>query len=139
MLERLSSTDNNAADCIARARALAPLIAAHAAQIEQARALAPDVLDALHDARLFRMLIPTGCDGWEADPLIYMQAIEELAKADGSTAWCVVQASGCSVAAAYRARGGSGGFWTSARGDGLGPVRSGRQGDRRRGRLPRLR
>ena len=32
-----------------------------------------------------------------------MQAIEELAKADGSTAWCVVQASGCSVAAAYLA------------------------------------
>ena len=103
MLERLSSTDSNPADCIARARALAPLIAAHAAQIEQARALAPDVLDALHDARLFRMLIPTSCDGWEADPLAYMQAIEELAKADGSTAWCVVQASGCSVAAAYLA------------------------------------
>ena len=32
-----------------------------------------------------------------------MQAIEEIAKADGSTAWCVVQASGCSVAAAYLA------------------------------------
>ena len=30
-----------------------------------------------------------------------MQAIEELAKVDGSTAWCVAQASGCSVTAAY--------------------------------------
>ena len=30
-----------------------------------------------------------------------MQAIEELAKADGSTAWCAVQACGCSMAAAY--------------------------------------
>jgi hypothetical protein len=52
MLERLSSTDSNAADCIARARALAPLIAAHAAQISRParcarRADAPD-------ARLFR-------------------------------------------------------------------------------------
>src|SRR5262249_3355461 len=37
------------------------------------------------------------------DPLSYLQAIEELAKADGSVAWCVVQASGCSVAAAYLA------------------------------------
>ena len=36
-----------------------------------------------------------------------MQAIEELAKADGSTAWCVTQASGCSMSAAYVApRGG---------------------------------
>jgi alkylation response protein AidB-like acyl-CoA dehydrogenase len=103
MLERLSQSPGNAAGCIARAKELAPLITAHAGQTEQAREIAPEVLDALHDARLFRMLIPASCDGWEADPLSYMQVIEELAKADGSTAWCVVQASGCSVAAAYLA------------------------------------
>ena len=39
--------------------------------------------------------------GWEVEPATFMQAIEELAKADGSTAWCVAQASGCSMAAAY--------------------------------------
>src|SRR5262245_25266320 len=103
MLERLSSTDSNAAECVASARQLAPLIAAHAGATEQAREIVPAVIDALHAARLFRMLIPRSCDGWEADPLSYEQAIEELAKADGSTAWCVVQASGCSVAAAYLA------------------------------------
>jgi alkylation response protein AidB-like acyl-CoA dehydrogenase len=106
MLERASSTHGSeviGGDCIAGARAIAPVIAAHAAEIEQTQALAPAVLDALHEARLFRMLIPQSCDGWEADPLSYMQAIEELAKADGSVAWCVVQASGCSVAAAYLA------------------------------------
>jgi len=27
--------------------------------------------------------------------------VEEIAKADASTAWCVAQASGCSIAAAY--------------------------------------
>src|SRR5262245_37904776 len=101
MLERTSSMPSS--DCIAGARAIAPLIAEHAAEIEQTQAFPPAVLDALHEARLFRMLIPKSCDGWEADPLSYLQAIEELAKADGSVAWCVVQASGCSVASAYLA------------------------------------
>jgi alkylation response protein AidB-like acyl-CoA dehydrogenase len=103
MLERVTSAQGNAPDCVTRARELAPLIAAHAGATEQAREIAPAVIDALHEARLFRMLIPRSCDGWEADPLSYLQAIEEFAKADGSTAWCVVQGSGCSVAAAYLA------------------------------------
>jgi alkylation response protein AidB-like acyl-CoA dehydrogenase len=77
------------------------LITAHAARIEQEREIVPEVLAGLHDAQLFRLLIPKSCDGWEVEPAIFMQAIEELAKADGSTAWCVAQASGCSMAAAY--------------------------------------
>jgi alkylation response protein AidB-like acyl-CoA dehydrogenase len=101
MLERTSFAQQNTSDCIARARALAPLIAAHAERTEQEREIASEVLSALHDAQLFRMLIPKSCDGSEVDPATFMQAIEEVAKADGSTAWCVAQASGCSMAAAY--------------------------------------
>jgi alkylation response protein AidB-like acyl-CoA dehydrogenase len=101
MLERLSTEQSSTNDCIARAKALAPLIAAHATRTEQEREIASEVLAALHEARLFRMLIPKSCSGWEADPATFMQAIEELAKADASTAWCVAQASGCSMAAAY--------------------------------------
>src|SRR5216683_5703415 len=101
MQERTISAQTSPSDCIARARELVPLIAAHATRTEQEREIAPDVLTALHEARLFRMLIPRSCGGLEVDPLTFMQAIEELAKADGSTAWCVVQASGCSFAAAY--------------------------------------
>src|ERR1700748_1991356 len=79
MLERASSIHGSqviGSDCIAGARAIAPLIAEHAGEIEQTQALPPAVLDALHGARLFRMLIPQSCDGWEADPLSYLQAIE---------------------------------------------------------------
>jgi alkylation response protein AidB-like acyl-CoA dehydrogenase len=93
----------SASDCVARARDLSSLIAAHAARIEQERAIAPEVLAALHEARLFRMLLPRSVGGWEADPSIFMQVVEELAKADASTAWCVTQASGCSMTAAYLA------------------------------------
>jgi alkylation response protein AidB-like acyl-CoA dehydrogenase len=101
MLERVSFAQDDAGDCIARARALRPLITAHAARIEQEREISPEVLSALHDAQLFRMLVPKSCAGAEVAPAVFMQAIEELAKADGSTAWCVAQASGCSMAAAY--------------------------------------
>jgi alkylation response protein AidB-like acyl-CoA dehydrogenase len=110
MLERLSSeqaeTDAAAAaagDCIARARQLRPLIEAHAAKTEEARQLAPEVLAALHEARLFRMLLPRSCDGLELKPAAYVQVIEEIAKADASVAWCMSQGSGASMFAAYLA------------------------------------
>ncbi len=73
MLERVSSGGANASDCIARARDLSSLIVAHAARTEQERAIAPDVLAALHEARLFRMLLPRSVGGWEADPATFMQ------------------------------------------------------------------
>ncbi len=92
-----------AGDCIARARQLAPLIEAHADETEAARSIAPTVLAALHEARLFRMLLPRSCDGFELEPATYLQVIEEIAKADASTGWCVVQGSGCSMTAAYMA------------------------------------
>jgi alkylation response protein AidB-like acyl-CoA dehydrogenase len=101
MLERVSSAHDSASDCIARARDLGPLIATYAAHTEQVREIAPEVLAALHEARLFRLLLAKSCDGWEADPATFLQVVEEIAKADASTAWCVVQASGCSMSAAY--------------------------------------
>ena len=69
-------------DCVANARALAPMLAAAAARIEAARELPPDIVDALHQARLFRMLVPCSCGGDEVSPVAFMQAIEELAKAN---------------------------------------------------------
>src|SRR5262249_3800628 len=101
MQERTSLVESTAGDVVARARKLAPLIAANAARIEEQRQIVPEVAAALHQARLFRMLLPRSCDGLELDPVTFLQAVEELAKADGSTAWCVVQASGCTMSAAY--------------------------------------
>jgi alkylation response protein AidB-like acyl-CoA dehydrogenase len=101
MQERAPAVESHADDVVARARSLASLIAAHAVRIEQQREIVPEVVSALHQAQLFRMLLPRFCGGLELDPLTFVQAVEELAKADGSTAWCVVQASGCSIAAAY--------------------------------------
>ena len=49
------------ADGIARARALAPMIAAAAARIEAEAAIPAEIINAMHDARLFRLLIPRSC------------------------------------------------------------------------------
>jgi hypothetical protein len=45
-------------DCVARAQALAPRLAAAAPRIEAGRELPPDIVEALHEARLFRMMVP---------------------------------------------------------------------------------
>ncbi len=90
-----------AVDWVARARALAPLIEAAAPRIEADRQLPPDVLAALHEAGMYRMLLPRWLGGAELEPAIYVQAIEAIAQADASTAWCLGQGSGCSMSAAY--------------------------------------
>jgi alkylation response protein AidB-like acyl-CoA dehydrogenase len=87
-------------DYIARARALAPLLTAAAPEIERKRELTADVLDALHQAGLFRMLLPRSLGGHEVPAPVYLEAIEELAKADASTAWSVAQTSVCSTVVA---------------------------------------
>src|SRR5688572_27615864 len=90
-------------DWIAKARALTPLLAAAAPRIEAGCELPDDVLDALHGARMFRMLLPRGLEGGELELRTFFQAICALAEGDASTAWCVVQSSGCSLSAAYLA------------------------------------
>jgi alkylation response protein AidB-like acyl-CoA dehydrogenase len=84
-------------NCVANARAMAPVIVAAVPRIEANRELPADLVAALHDARLFRMLVPRSYGGDEVSPVDFVQAIEEIAKADASTAWCIGQTSVCST------------------------------------------
>ena len=52
---------------------------------------------------MFRMLLPRSFGGAELDLATFFQVICAIAEGDASTAWCVVQNSGCSMAAAYLA------------------------------------
>jgi indole-3-acetate monooxygenase len=83
------------------ARALAPRVRAAAEEIEAARELPRPLFEALADAGLFHLLIPRSLGGPELDPPTYIQVIEELGKADASTAWAVNQGA---VFATYSAR-----------------------------------
>jgi indole-3-acetate monooxygenase len=86
---------------VERARALGPLIAQEADEIERTRRLTPPVVSALIENGLYRALLPQSLGGAEAPPEIFMQMLEEIAKADASTAWCVGQCSVCAMTAAY--------------------------------------
>jgi alkylation response protein AidB-like acyl-CoA dehydrogenase len=86
---------------ISRAEALRPIVEAAASEIEETRRLPPALLDKLHEARLFRLLLPRACNGIETDPVTFFHVIEAIARSDASTAWCLSQAGGCAMAAAY--------------------------------------
>jgi alkylation response protein AidB-like acyl-CoA dehydrogenase len=88
-------------DVLERARALGPMIATFAAHVEAERRLPVPLADALHEAGFFRMLLPRSLGGAELDPTTFVQVMEEVAKADASTAWVLGQTAGCSMVAAY--------------------------------------
>jgi alkylation response protein AidB-like acyl-CoA dehydrogenase len=56
-------------------------------------------VDALHEERLLRMLLPGAYGGEEIDPVTWFCAMEAIAKRDASTAWCVGQINGCAMTA----------------------------------------
>ena len=86
---------------IARAEALRPIVEAASNEIETQRRLPPALLDKLHEARLFRLLLPRSSSGIETDPITFFHIIETIARGDASTAWCLSQAGGCAMSAAY--------------------------------------
>ena len=88
-------------DPLGDARRLGPEIGAAAPAIDRNRRIPDDLLASLHDARLFRMLLPRPFGGLETPPRIFLETIETVARHDGSTAWCLCQANGCAMAAAY--------------------------------------
>lgn len=90
-------------DWVAKARALTPLLAAAASRIEADQALPPEVLDALHAAKMFRMFLPQSIGGAELDLPTFFQVILAIAEGDASVAWSVAQSNGCAFSAAYMA------------------------------------
>jgi indole-3-acetate monooxygenase len=83
------------------ARAIAPLAAEHADESEQGRRLAPAVVEALREAGLFRLCVPTAYGGPEADPMTLVEVVETLSAADGAAGWCANIASTTSSMACF--------------------------------------
>lgn len=96
-----ATTDADRADVIARARSVLPLLKDAAPRIEAERELPKDVLEALHKARLFRLLLPRALGGDELDLKTHAQVLELIASADASTAWVMSQGAGCALGEAY--------------------------------------
>ena len=86
---------------VERVRALLPMIAGAAEQIDRDRRIPASVMAALHNARLFRILLPRTFGGEEVDPLTFLDVVETIAGAEASTAWNLCQNTVCSTVAAY--------------------------------------
>ncbi len=86
-----------------RARELQPLLRDAGDAIEEGREVTPEIVAAMIERGIFRMLLPRSLGGAELDPLTYTAVLEILAQGDGSTAWCLGQNSGCSMIAPYLA------------------------------------
>jgi alkylation response protein AidB-like acyl-CoA dehydrogenase len=74
-------------DPVARVRALAPLIRAHADANERQRHLSSEVAVELARNGLYRIAAPRRCGGEAVDPMTQIATIEAAAAIDGSTAW----------------------------------------------------
>ena len=82
-----------------RAANAAPLIKAAADEIEREQIFPASVMAAIHDARLFHLLLPHSLGGEEAHPADFLDALREIAKADASVAWNMFVAnSACLIA-----------------------------------------
>jgi len=88
-------------DYLRRAQELGPELEAAAEDIDRRRELPDSIVDDLIERGLFRLLLPRALDGAELRPAAYVAVIEEVAKHDASVAWCLGQACGCTMTAAY--------------------------------------
>ena len=93
------------------ARKLAPLIREAADDIEKTRELPRPLFEAIADAGLFLMGVPREVGGGEVDLPLHVLAVEEIGKADASTAWAVNQGATFGMFAAYMDRDAARSIW----------------------------
>ena len=88
-------------DPLTRARALGPAIAAVVDEIERIQAFPEPLLTKLHESRLFRLLLPRSVGGEQVEPWVYLAAIEEIARHDGSLGWNMFVANSSALIAPF--------------------------------------
>ena len=88
---------------VTAARTLAAGIRDRAQDIETARRLPGELVEAMVDAGLFRMCVPQALGGGEVHPATLVRAVEAIAYADGSAGWCVMIGATSGVVSAYLA------------------------------------
>lgn len=83
------------------ALALQPLLRERRREIDDRRALTPDVVDALVELGAYRWLVPSSVGGLELDPETFVEGLELLAMGDGATGWIAMVGATTGLAAGY--------------------------------------
>jgi alkylation response protein AidB-like acyl-CoA dehydrogenase len=79
-----------AGDPAAAVGSLTELIRTGCADVDATRRLPEDVIRALQDVGVFRLMAPAEIGGREVDPLTFWKVVESASYADGSAGWCVM-------------------------------------------------
>jgi alkylation response protein AidB-like acyl-CoA dehydrogenase len=82
-------SDVRAADVLAAAGEIGPVLREHAPEGERRRRLAPAALEAMRSAGLFRMLLPRSLGGLEVDPVTFARAVEATSRHDAAAGWAL--------------------------------------------------
>ena len=89
---------------LADIRELAPTIAARAAEIEAARRIPRDLIDALKSIDVFRLVIPRSHGGLELELSEVLEIISALSRIEGSVGWTVMIGFGAGLIASLLPR-----------------------------------
>ena len=89
------------ADPESRARDLGPALAAAADDIERTQTIPEPLLTQIHAVRLARMLLPLSVGGDQVEPWVYLRAIEEISRHDGSVGWNLFVANSAALIAPF--------------------------------------
>lgn len=100
---KLGAAAPDTAAWLARVAIAGPAVEAAAPDADRVRWLTDGAMAALHEQRLFRLLLPRALGGEEVTLPVFFAVIEALAYYDGSAAWCVCQGNGCAMLGAYLA------------------------------------
>src|SRR5215472_5942887 len=84
--DAIKVTDGGDVSLVDIARSLEPLIRRHAKDLEEGRMPAA-VVDALHEAGVFKAMLAREVGGLEVEPVEWLQMIEELSRINASVGW----------------------------------------------------
>jgi alkylation response protein AidB-like acyl-CoA dehydrogenase len=79
--------DIDAQPVVQAAAALKPVLRRYQAEIERDQRLPSALVEQLHAAGFYRMVIPRSLGGLQVDPLTYLRVVELLAEGAGSVGW----------------------------------------------------
>src|SRR5215213_11525967 len=71
------------------AAALKPTVRRYQDEIEREQRLSPELVEQMHAAGFYRLLLPRSLGGLQGDPLTYIRVVEHLAEGAGSVGWNV--------------------------------------------------
>jgi alkylation response protein AidB-like acyl-CoA dehydrogenase len=85
--DKLLPADIEAQPLVQAAAALQSVIRGHRDDIEREQRLPTALVERLHAAGFYRMVMPRALGGLQVDPLTYVRVVELLAEAAGSVGW----------------------------------------------------